>query len=118
MNKRRSVRGRIIISGDVPRFSGATAHITLEDISYMDSESAPVAELSIRDVSHNEGKTIITFLLEIDDPSVINERNDYAIGVWIDVDGTGQPGERDLFSKENHLVLTRGFGDSVEVRVT
>lgn len=114
----RSIKGHIVISGSASRFSGAAAHITLEDISYMDSESKLIAEVILDDVSHEEGETVIPFNLVIDDPSVIDEKHDYAVGVWIDVDASGQPGETDLFSNENYNVLTRGFGDSVDIKVS
>jgi uncharacterized lipoprotein YbaY len=114
----RSIEGQIVISGSAARFTGAAAHITLEDVSYMDSESKLIAELILDDVSHEEGDTVIPFNLVIDDPSVIDEKHDYAIGVWIDVDASGRPGERDLFSHENYNVLTRGFGNSVNIKVS
>jgi uncharacterized lipoprotein YbaY len=116
-NPAQSVEGKIIISGRAPSFAGATAHISLEDISYQDSESVPIAETIIPEISHEGNETIIPFRLPIEDSSLINEKNDYSVNVWIDVNSNNKVGENDLFNDENYMVLTHGFGNLVEIKI-
>jgi len=116
-NLTQSVDGRIIISGRAASFAGATAHISLEDISYQDSESVPIAETTVPEISHKGEETIIPFHLPIENPSLINEKHDYSVNVWIDVNSDGQVGEKDLFNDENYMVLTHGFGNRVEIKI-
>lgn len=123
MNEKRedlpqSVEGRIVISGRAPAFAGATAHISLEDISYQDAKSVLIAETTIPAISHQGDETVISFQLPIENPSLINEKNDYSVNVWIDVNNDGKVGEKDLFNDENYLVLTHGFGNLVEIKIS
>lgn len=115
------VTGQIIVSGQVPAFSGAAAHVTLEDISRLDGASALIAETVITGLSHNReagenppADTIIEFAIELpaDSAAAINPQNDYAVRVWLDRDGDGSQGEGDLYSDQTYRVLTRGAGST------
>lgn len=115
------VTGQIIVSSRVPAFSGAAAHVTLEDTSRADGASALIAETVITDLSHNrdagaekQAETVIEFAIELpaDAAVEINPKNDYAVRVWLDRDGDGTEGEGDLYSDQTYRVLTRGAGNS------
>lgn len=112
------VTGEIIISGKTPACSGATAYVSLEEISYADADAALVAEAVIKDVSHDpsDGDTSLPFELRANSASpAISPMKDYTVRVWIDVDGDGKQGRQDLYSDQSYRVLTRGFGRTVTV---
>ena len=122
------VTGRIIIKSQVPPFSGAVAHVLLEDVSPADGESIVLAEAVVRDVNHGssgdkaagrsgaeDGSTEISFALHVSSGMVIDPRSDYAVRVWVDSDGDGKEGPGDLYSDERYSVLTRGSGRDVTV---
>ena len=111
------VSGRILIAEKIPAFREATAHIYLEDISHADAESVIVAETSVVNIEHSERETEITFGLEIADESLINPKNLYSVRIWIDTNGDGKPSATDLYSDRAYRVLTRGFRDSVEIKI-
>lgn len=114
--QKRSVDGRIIVAGKIPAFRGA-AHVYLEDVSRADAESVTVAETIVETIAHGEAEeTEIPFRLEIADESRINPKNFYSVRVWVDVGGE-TPDARDLFSDRAYRVLTRGYGDFVEIRI-
>lgn len=124
------VRGRIVIPNRVPSFTGATAHIFLEDVSRADGESLVIAEAVITNVSHEpsgdkvvggEGEgdgTAISFTLSDPPGTVVDPRTSYALRVWIDRDSDGKEGPSDLYSDESHRVLTRGAGSDITVKVS
>jgi uncharacterized lipoprotein YbaY len=117
------VSGQIIVSKRIPAFSGAAAHVTLEDVSHADGASVPVAETIITGLSHNRAAgeqkpadTIIEFAIEPPpDAASINPKNDYAVRVWIDRDGDGKQGEGDLYSDQTYRVLTQGAGSTARI---
>jgi hypothetical protein len=122
------VTGRIIIKPQVPPFSGAVAHIYLEDVSRADGEADVLAEAVIRDVKHGSSgdeaagragagdtSTEISFALLVSSGTVIDPRSEYAVRVWVDSDGDGSEGPGDLYSDERYSVLTRGLGRDVTV---
>lgn len=118
-----AVTGRIIVSGAARAFSGAAAHITLEDISRADGASALVAETVLSGLSHNHeadkkkgADTIFEFAIELPaDSAAINPKNDYAVRVWLDRDGDGKPGAGDLYSDQTYPVLTRGAASFITI---
>ena len=105
----RTVAGRILIPARVPGFSGAVAHVRLEEIKGEDASARVVAEAIIHDVSHESGDaedTAIPFAIQIDGVAVNSPENDYNLRVWIDYDGDGKRGPGDLYSDERHGVFT------------
>lgn len=115
------VRGKITISPKVKKFSRATAHIYLEDISYADATAEVLTELVLKDISHGVAKsiaeTVIDFKLSVPPVSVINPRNDYSVRVWIDLDGDGKKGKGDLHSNQTYPVLTYGRPNEVNIKI-
>jgi uncharacterized lipoprotein YbaY len=109
------VGGRIVIAEKTPAFRNGTVHVYLEEVSRADAESVTVAETVIEDVGHGGRDTEIPFCLGISDRNSINPKNSYSVRVWIDTDG--EPSAEDLFTDRAYGVLTRGFGDFVEVKI-
>lgn len=115
-----SIGGRIVISEKSPAFCNGTAHIYLEGVSRADAESVFIVETIVENIRHEgEGKqTEILFSLEIADENQVSPQNSYSVRVWIDTDvNDGQFRANDLFSDRAYRVLTRGFGNSVEVKI-
>jgi uncharacterized lipoprotein YbaY len=110
------VEGKIQISSGVGQFKKGIAHISLVDATYQDASSILIAETAILHVDHQEGETVLPFQLEIAEPDRIKPNNDYSIQIWIDRNGNGKPESGDLFSKENHPVLTHGFGNYAVIK--
>src|SRR3954452_6086304 len=90
------VTGRVIIPATMPAFDGATAHITLEDVSYADAPSNVVAETITANVRHRPpgsakpggqgddgGDTVLDFTLHaLPGSPPIDPHNDYSVRVW------------------------------------
>lgn len=113
------VHGRILISAAAKIFSGATAHIFLEDISRADAPARIVAKIEIANVEHqpdDSGKTssLVPFRINFSD-EFYNPKNYYSLRVWIDVNGDGKQSGDDLYSDEVYPVWTRGAGNFVEI---
>lgn len=111
------VAGQIVIAENFSAFDKATAHIYLEDISRSDAESIIVEETVVENIKHNERETKIPFRLKIADENVINPQNFYSVRLWIDIDGDGRESAADLYSDRSYRVLTRGFGNSVKIKI-
>jgi len=123
------VRGQIIITDRVPPFTGATAHVFLEDVSRADAESVVIAEAVIENVSHkpSSDKVVgrsgegdgspISFTLFAPPGTAIDPRGNYAVRVWIDGDSDGREGPGDLYSDESYRVLTHGARSDVTVKI-
>ena len=121
------VSGRIVITHRVPAFTGATAHVFLEDVSRADGESVIVAEAVINNVSHKPSRDdvvrregegddpVISFTLFASPGTVIDPRSNYTVRVWIDGDSDGRERPGDLYSDESYPVLTHGAGSDVTV---
>jgi uncharacterized lipoprotein YbaY len=112
------VTGRVVITASVTAFAGGEVHVRLEDVSYADAAAPLVAETVVSAVTHDparsaEGSTVVAFRLA---PSgEIDPQHDYAVRVWLDHDGDGQPSTGDMWSDQAYPVLTRGFGTEVTV---
>jgi hypothetical protein len=126
------VTGKVIIAAGIPPFNGATIHVYLEDVTYADAESLPVAETVINNVNHGpsassrgdksrkseskKGDTVVPFeLYASPDAAPIDRRHDYSVRVWVDRDGDGRRGPGDLYSDESYPVLTRGFANTTTI---
>lgn len=119
------VTGQIIISPQVPGFTHATVHVRLEDASHADGRAKLVAETVLSGVRHegfgpsaDSSDTVVPFSIDLPAQGAeIQSQNDYAVRVWIDVDGDGKRGTDDLYSSERYAVLTRGFGSTVTIHL-
>jgi uncharacterized lipoprotein YbaY len=119
------VTGQVIIADQTPALADASAHISLEDVSYADAPATTVAETVIPHIRHrpsqlgsgdNRGGTVLSFALRAGPGApAIDPGNDYAVRVWVDRDGNGRPGPGDLYSDQRYPVLTRGFGNTVTI---
>ncbi len=115
------VTGRIVIPAAVPPFRGATAYLSLEDVSYADAPATVLAEAAIPDVRHQPTArageaTVLAFTLRpAPGAAAIDPGNDYAVRAWIDLDGDGRIGPGDPASDQRYPVLTRGFGRTVTI---
>ena len=129
------VTGKVTIAAGIPAFQGATLHVYLEDVSYADAESVPVAETAIRNVNHEPsarsrgdnstksrnkwGDTVVPFeLYALPGAAPIDRRHDYSLRVWVDRDGDGKRGPGDLYSDQSYPVLTRGFANTVTITLS
>lgn len=113
------VTGRVVIAASVGAFPAGAVHVRLEDVSYADAAAPLVAETVISGVAHDPtptgASTVVAFRMA---PfGRIDPEHDYAVRVWLDRDGDGQPGSGDLWSDETRPVLTRGFGTDVTVLI-
>ena len=113
------VTGCVLITTRVSAFAGATMHVYLEDVSNADSGAMLIAECSVGGIRHTPSRgeeTSIPFALRSTSESApINARHSYAVRVWVDCDGDGKPGTKDLYSDQSYRVLTRGFGNTVTI---
>lgn len=114
------VNGQLVINAGIPPFHGATAHVTLEDISYADAAAVVVAAATIPGISHdpttNGRDTVIPFALEAQPTAPpVSAGNDYAVRAWVDRNCDGTEGANDLYSDQSYRVLTRGFGRTVTI---
>jgi hypothetical protein len=121
------VSGRIVITDRVASFTGATAHVYLEDVSRADGESVVVVETVIENVNHDgpadkivrrvggAHSDAILFELFPSPGTVIDPHGHYTVRVWIDSDSDGREGPGDLYSDESYCVLTHGAGSDVTV---
>lgn len=107
------IRGKVLIPADVPAFTGATAHVRLEELSGEDDKGAALkAETTIPRLSHQPSDdpaqdTLVDFEINVAPGSfTINPKNEYAVRVWIDHDSDGKRGPGDCYSDERHRVLT------------
>jgi hypothetical protein len=118
-NREQTLRigGRILISPDIPAVSGGVAHIRLEEISRQDAESVAITETIIDGIEHGRDGTSVSFHLQVPESKTIDPNGIYSIRVWIDIDGDGKPGPKDLFSDRAYRVLTQGYGNTIEIRL-
>lgn len=112
------VTGEIVIDVGVPTFDGGTAHVRIEDVSHVDAPAVVLVETTLVDVAHFPwlGATRIPFALPAPTGAPTSPRlGDYSVRVWIDTDGDGKQGPRDLYSDQSYPVFTRGFGRAVVI---
>lgn len=121
-----TVTGKIIIPAQTPVFTNATAHVRLEDVSYVDTASELIAEAVIPGVRHPPagagaaaGDTVLAFTLEVppDQAERIEPNNDYAVRVWLDIDGDSKAGPGDLHSEESYRVFIGAPGQNLTIMV-
>jgi uncharacterized lipoprotein YbaY len=110
------VHGQIVFDDDAPAFSGATLYVTLEDVTYADSEATTIGRLVKKDVAHdpNAGDPL-TFEITCEVP---DDSARYNVRAHIDVDGSGQISRGDYVNTQSYPVITRGHPSDVSMRVS
>jgi hypothetical protein len=107
------VTGRILLEGWQGESGPATVYVRLLDTSRADASAITVCTLTIRDVALalmvQEG---IGFSLDV---PAVDPRVTYTVSVLVDLDGDGQSSRGDYRSMQTYPVLTRGYGNRVEV---
>ena len=111
--------GTILIPAGVEAFSSACAYVDLEDVSFADAPAVGVARTRVRGIGHVPGAatTVVPFVVAFAPDWGPDPPADYAVRVWVDIDGDGRLGPGDLRSDQSYPVLTRGCGDVVAVEV-
>lgn len=96
-------------------FSGATAYVRLEEVTYADAPAHLVAENVIDNVSYTgSSNTIATSVLH---GQPADSQAHYSVRVHLDLDGDRQISRGDYISTESYPVLTHGHPNRVSVRV-
>ncbi|WP_337863039.1 YbaY family lipoprotein [Nitrososphaera sp.] len=107
MSSQVTVTGKVHFGPDAVPFDGATAYISLLDVSRQDAPSRTVAKQVIRGAAYSAGRKEeeIEFALSgtIEDP-----RNTYVVSVHIDVDGDGKVSVGDYITTGLYPVATQG----------
>jgi uncharacterized lipoprotein YbaY len=112
----RIIEGEIVFEQLASSFSGATARVRLEDISFADASSRIVAEIILRNVYIN-----------IDDPQplhfsmsipALEERLMYSLAVLVDIDGDNEISLGDYISKESYPVKENFPSQYFRIRVS
>lgn len=110
MSSQVTVTGKVHFGPDAVPFDGATAYISLLDVSRQDAPSRTVAKQVIRGAAYSAGsrkeeEEEIEFALSgtIKDP-----RNTYVVSVHIDVDGDGKVSVGDYITTGLYPVATQG----------
>lgn len=108
--------GRVVLEGWQGEPGPATVYVRLLDTSRADASAVTVSTLTLREVALDlvaqEG---IDFSLEV---PAVNPRTRYTVSVLVDLDGDGQSSPGDYRSMEAYPVLTRGYGNRVEVHAS
>lgn len=109
------VQGVISLGPEVASFSGATAHVYLEDVSRADAAAPVVARDTIPNVAHEAGKkSSIDFRL---DGGPIDSRAQYSVRVHIGLTANEGLHVGDYVSVQSYPVLTFGHPDRVTLQV-
>jgi uncharacterized lipoprotein YbaY len=110
-----TVEGNIVVPASAGSFSGGTAHVLLEDVSYQDAKSTVVGRQVIPDVAHEAGaETRIPFKVGVEQ---IDARADYNVRVRIDVHGSRETQRGDYITTQSYPVITFDHPLRVEVHV-
>ena len=113
------VKGEISIQPGARAFDHATIHVYLEDSSLADAPAVILAEVVIPAVRHTPalGATHVPFTLGSQQAVKLDERRYYNVRVWVDCNSDGETSHEDLYSDQVYPVLTRGFGDTVIIKL-
>lgn len=92
------VSGRIVFGKDAVEFSGATAHVFLEDTTYADAPAVALGSWRRDPVAYpaDAAGVPFDFVVEPDPP----ERGRYTLRVLVDVDRDGVVGQGDYVNIE------------------
>jgi putative lipoprotein len=113
--KSRAVRGEIVLPASPVPTKPVDVIVQVEDVSKADAPSTVIGQKHQTGVSLHPGG-VLPFLVEVPTDR-IDERGSYSLRVHIDVSGSGKVETGDLLSTESYPILTRGYGDQVQVRV-
>ena len=108
------VKGEVILSQKLSSFSGATANIYLEDVTFIDAASTYISKQVIADINHQMGVTnCVEFALN----SFYEQNGRYIIKAHISINGSEEIQRGDYITMESYPVLTFGYPDRVSVYV-
>jgi putative lipoprotein len=113
--KTRTVRGEIILPRDDLPAETADLIVRVEDVSRADAPSVVIAEQRQEVASLRSGATL-PFTVEVPE-ELVDERDNYSVGVHIDMSGSGEVEVGDLVSTQSYPVLTRGHGNEARINV-
>ena len=106
------VTGEVVFDNSAPPFSGATAHIVLEETTYADAAAVAVSRLDLPEVSFQSGREPLAFA----SPTVqLDLSKRYEIRVHIDLDADGRIGPGDQITTETYPVPV--FGGRAHLRL-
>lgn len=111
----RTVTGEVVLPADDYPAQPAELVVQVEDISRADAPSVVVGEFRRR-VAGLRGGAALPFTITIPG-DVIDERHLYSVRAHIDVSGSGTVKRGDFVSTRTYPVLTRGYGENVQVSV-
>jgi uncharacterized lipoprotein YbaY len=110
------VSGEILIPEEVGTFTGATAHIILEDVSRLDISAQAIAQQTITDICHEQGSADkVAFSLP--GGRAVNSAL-YSIRVHLTFYGDGQIHQGDFISTQSYPVLTQSHPCCVLITLT
>jgi len=113
------VNGEILLSQSLGSFSGATAHVYLEDVSLQDDSANVITEQSISNIDHEAGiENRVAFSLHSEHGEIAKPIAMYSVRVHITFHQDGRIHRGDYISTESYPVLTQGYPSAVLVRVT
>lgn len=109
------VKGEIILSQELSSFSGATANVYLEDVTFIDASSTCISKQVIPNINHQIG---ITNRVEFALNDEIYDRNArYIITAHVSLNGSEEIQRGDFITMESYQVLTFGYPHQVSVYV-
>ena len=110
------LHGQIVFEDDAQAFSGATLNVTLEDVTYADSNAITVERFVKPEVSYDPAaREPLAFEMSAEVP----DRNAlYSVRVHIDLEGDGKISRGDYVNTQSYHVITRGHPSEVSVRVS
>jgi len=108
------VTGEAIFDNISPAFSGAIAHIILQDTTLADAAAVGIAHLDIPNISFQPGREPLAFAF----PSVrLDPSKRYEVRVHIDLDGDGRVGPGDHITTESYPVPIAGGRAHLKLRL-
>jgi uncharacterized lipoprotein YbaY len=109
------VKGEIILSQELSSFSGATANVYLEDVTFIDASSSYISKQVIPNINHQIGIiNRVEFALNV---NFYDENAKYIITVHVSINGSQEIQRGDFITMESYRVLTFGYPHQVSVYV-
>lgn len=109
------IKGEITFEKDAPSFTGATLHVYLENISFIDAASEVVADYIEWNINFNPN-TSNSIPFEIVYKN-LDPGDRFAIRVHIDVDKDGKVSKGDFINVQSYPVITFGYPKEITVIV-
>jgi hypothetical protein len=109
------LQGEVRFDEQTESFSDATMYVYLNDTTMADEPAKRVLTAEVQNVGYDATvKNRPTFSLY----GVLPRENaDYTVRVIVDLDKDGKAGPGDFINSESYPVLTRGWPDTVSIRV-